>query len=431
MAVALLSALPVAADERALVCFGNEPSWSVVLGGGDTARLVLPEQTDIDYQGAETRLDPLGERMWRGAPRGGTGGDLVVFLRDADCSDGMSDQTHPVVARVSLPDGRMLAGCCRITAAAAEASPAAVAALAVPIEGPVWQLTQLRGQKDKALAALPTPITARFSDGRLQAFAGCNQLSGAYRVEGDRLRLEALAGTMMACPPPVMAVETAFKAALSGVFRVAVVDGRLTLMGESDGEPALVFTATPPPRIEGVTWEVTGYNNGRQAVVSPRIGTTLTRVLPERRRRRQRRLQHLPRRRTRATASASPSARRRRRASTCDGKGVMEQEREFLAALESATVWDIDTRHARRPPRRRRAGAHGARAGGEVGNWRLDGPTPGGRRSVGACWVSDPASFNRRRRSGALQRHRGCGLQRVTARAAESGQAAAGVSSMR
>ncbi|HSQ00163.1 MAG TPA: hypothetical protein VL049_23315 [Candidatus Dormibacteraeota bacterium] len=97
-ALALLSALPVAAEEQALVCFGNEPSWSVVFDGAGAARLVLPDQAGVDYQGGETLLDVLGERVWRGAPRGGNGGDLVVFLRDADCSDGMSDQTHPVVA---------------------------------------------------------------------------------------------------------------------------------------------------------------------------------------------------------------------------------------------------------------------------------------------------------------------------------------------
>ncbi|HSQ00164.1 MAG TPA: META domain-containing protein [Candidatus Dormibacteraeota bacterium] len=112
-------------------------------------------------------------------------------------------------------------------------------------------------------------------------------------------------------------------------------------MGESDSEPALVFTAAPPPRIEGVTWEVTGYNNGRQAVVSPLIGTTLTLSFQNGavvgsagcntfRATYTRDGQRL---------SIGPPAATRK---MCDGKGVMAQEHEFLAALESATVWDID-----------------------------------------------------------------------------------------
>ena len=340
MAAVLLSALPAAAADPALVCFGNEPSWSVVFEGPRSARLVLPDQPTAEYQGTETRLDVLRERVWRGAPRGGTGGDLVVFLRDADCSDGMSDQTHPVVARVSLPNGRMLAGCCRL-AAAAPAPPAAAQAPAAAIEGPVWRLTQLRGQTDKALAGLPTPITARFDAGRLQAFAGCNQLTGAYTIDGDRVRLEALAGTMMACPPPVMAAETAFKAALSGVLRFAVADGRLTLAAESDTGPTLVFAAAPPPRIEGVTWEVTGYNNGRQAVVSPLVGTTLTVSFTDDAivGRAGCNTFRAPYSRDGDRLTIGPPVATRK---MCAGKGVMEQEREFLAAIESATVWALD-----------------------------------------------------------------------------------------
>jgi hypothetical protein len=39
----------------------------------------------------------------------------VAFLSETACSDGMSDLKRPVTARVSLPDGRLLAGCCRVS----------------------------------------------------------------------------------------------------------------------------------------------------------------------------------------------------------------------------------------------------------------------------------------------------------------------------
>lgn len=339
LALLLGSALPAAAAEPALICFGSEPSWSVTLAAPDGARLALPDAATVEYRGASSRIDALRERVWRGAPAGG-GGDLVVFLREAECSDGMSDTRHPVTARVSLADGRFLAGCCRLAAAAPAPTPAAAAAPA-PIEGPVWRLTALRGLDAKQLAAVREGVTARFDGGRLQAFAGCNQLVGSYAIDGDRVTLPALAGTMMACPAPVMAVEDAFKKALAGRLAFAVADGRLTLTAAGDSEPLLTFAAAPAPRLDGITWEVTGFNNGRHAVVSPLNGTTLTLAF-------QRgsvggsggcNSFRAPYKLDGGSLTIGPVKATRK---VCRGTGVMEQEREFLAALESTTTWVID-----------------------------------------------------------------------------------------
>jgi heat shock protein HslJ len=217
----------------------------------------------------------------------------------------------------------------------------AAAADAPQLEGTTWQVTHIRGQDDKAIAALSQPPTVRFDAGAVQGFGGCNHLAGSYKLDGDRLTLGTLAGTMMACLEPVMAIETAFKQALAGVLRYSIAQDHLTLAAESDAEPTLVFVAMPPLRLEGVTWEVTGFNNGRHAVVSPLNGTTLTvsfqdgaivgnsgcntfrapyTIYGD----------HL---------TVGPAAATRM---LCDGKGVMEQERQFLAALESATRWAIE-----------------------------------------------------------------------------------------
>jgi len=211
----------------------------------------------------------------------------------------------------------------------------------VALEGPVWRLTRLRGQDEQALAGVPTGITVRFEAGQLQGFDGCNQLVGSYTIAGDRLILGQLAGTMMACPPPVMAIETAFRGTFTGVLRYTVAEGRLTLAAESDTDPTLVFAAAPPPRLEGIAWEVTGFNNGRQAVVSPLTGTTLTVSLQD-----GSVVGHAGCNSFRATYTregtrlvVGPVATTRMR---CAGEGVMEQERQFLAALESATRWAID-----------------------------------------------------------------------------------------
>jgi heat shock protein HslJ len=261
----------------------------------------------------------------------------VAFLREAECSDGMSDDTHPVVARVSLPGGRFLAGCCRILARA----PAADAAGAPTLEGPVWRLTELRGQDPKTLAALSPGVTLRFEAGRLQAFGGCNRFAGSYTREGELVRAGPLAGTLMACPEPQMAVEAAVRSALAGALRPSLTGERLTLTREADAEPSLVFEMAPPPRLEGITWEVTGFNNGRQAVVSPVPGTALSVLFQD-----GSVTGHAGCNSFRASytregdrLAIGPAAATRMH---CEGEGVMEQERQFLAALETATRWALD-----------------------------------------------------------------------------------------
>ncbi len=333
-----------AAADPALVCFGSEPSWSVALDAPDGARLSLPDTPPADYRGAASRNDALHERVWRGQPVSGTGADLVVFLREAECSDGMSDVKHPVVARVSLPDGRFLAGCCRLASAAAPA-PAAAAPEAppAPIEGSTWRLTSLRGVDATALAGIRPPVTVRLDAGRLQGFSGCNQLVGSYTVAGDQVTIPALAGTMMACGPAVMKVETAFKQALAGTLRFAVADDRLTLTPDGDTEPTIVFATAPPARLEGAAWEVNGFNNGRHAVVSPLNGTTLSLAFQNGSVSGQAGCNTFRATYTRdgnRLTIGPPAATRK----FCDGKGVMKQEHEFLAALESTTTWAIDNR---------------------------------------------------------------------------------------
>jgi uncharacterized membrane protein len=115
-ALVLVTAAELAAGaEPPLVCYGNEPSWSLDLAEDGLARLALLGEEPAEYRGSETRLEPLKERAWRGKAASGAGGELVAFLRESACSDGMSDLKRPLTARVSLPDGRLLAGCCRVS----------------------------------------------------------------------------------------------------------------------------------------------------------------------------------------------------------------------------------------------------------------------------------------------------------------------------
>lgn len=206
------------------------------------------------------------------------------------------------------------------------------------IEGVTWRLVSLPGHDLGALGGPGRQITTRFEAGRVHGFSGCNRFMGGFAVDRDQLVLSQLAGTMMACPGAGMAIESAFKGAFAGTLRYAIADNRLTLTPAA-GAP-LVFEQEPPPVLEGVKWEVTGFNNGRQAVVSTVLGTSITLAFKDGEVAGSSGCNSF-----RATYQTDgkrivvgPAMATRK---MCDGKGVMAQEREFLAALESATTWDI------------------------------------------------------------------------------------------
>jgi heat shock protein HslJ len=331
-AILLVLALPVAATagESPLICFGNEPSWSVDLTQTGTALVTIPDETPVSYRGTGTRNELLREEIWRGTSDAGR--DLVAFLREAACSDNMSDKTHPVTARVSLPDGRFLAGCCRIPVAPREA------ATNTTFEGVSWRLTTLAGKAPQLSTAASRPVTARFEAGRVAGFSGCNNFTGSYTIDGDRVTLGQLATTMMACPEPEMAFESAFRGAFSGTVRYTIRGDRLSLVADSG--TVLAFEAEPPPRLEGVTWEVTGFNNNRHAVVGLVADAPITLSFE------------------RGTLSGNAGCNSFRAPYAADGNRIkigpavttrkacaeerMAQERSFLAALESAVTWSLE-----------------------------------------------------------------------------------------
>jgi heat shock protein HslJ len=202
------------------------------------------------------------------------------------------------------------------------------------LEGITWQQVSAEGA--------PEAATVRFEGGHVHGFGGCNRFVGSYSIEGGQVTIDQLAATMMACEPPeVMAGETAFLAALGGTHEAVVGEGRLTLEVVGSGTPTLVFAAAPAPRLDGVNWEVTGFNNGRQAVVGPLEGTVLQLSFDEKAI-----YGHAGCNRFRAlytldgqNIEVEPPAATRM---FCGEEGVMEQEQQFLEALASATTWSVE-----------------------------------------------------------------------------------------
>lgn len=316
------------AQEPPLICFGNEPFWSLDLTETGKARFSTPDSPVVEYLGAVDTATGQKESVWRGQAITSDGGELVAFLHQGACSDGMSDAVHPYAVKVSLPNGRHYTGCCRVPEAPD---------VSATVENTTWRLTELPGK------TLPTDharhaVTVRFHAGRTHGFSGCNQFMGSYTLEGETLVLGTLGGTMMACPEPAMSVEEAFLRSFSGALGVAGAGDALILTPVGGGAP-LRFEREAPLSLEGRQWEVTGYNNGRQAVVSPQTGTRLTLMFQD------------------GQVSGSSGCNRFHGSFTaaenrltihplattrkaCD-EAVMVQEQAFLAALESATTWDI------------------------------------------------------------------------------------------
>jgi heat shock protein HslJ len=199
------------------------------------------------------------------------------------------------------------------------------------LDGSAWVLTSLPGHR-----VIGTAATLRFEAGRATGSDGCNRFSTTYTATASSLRFDAPGiSTQMACPDPVAQQAMAFTNAMSRTRSHRTEAGRLHLLGEDGG--VLAMFDPQPLTLAGTSWEVTGFNNGKEAVVSPIVGTSLTMTFgadgnlsggagcntytaP-------------------VTSAGSgiaigpPAATRR---SCAQPQGVMEQEQQFLRALPTA-----------------------------------------------------------------------------------------------
>jgi heat shock protein HslJ len=139
-------------------------------------------------------------------------------------------------------------------------------------QGVVWVLS---GYGSDGLTKAPlagTRIDLMFENERLAGSSGCNSFTAAYTLEGTALQVGPVAATRRACEPTIMQQEGDVLRILESVESMTIVSERLTLSGPAG---ALAFVAAGAPSMVG-TWEMTGYNNRKQAVVSKKIGTVVT-----------------------------------------------------------------------------------------------------------------------------------------------------------
>jgi heat shock protein HslJ len=139
------------------------------------------------------------------------------------------------------------------------------------LTGQVWALTDLGGKAPLQ----DTGITIQFNtDGTVGGSSGCNQYSGTYTASGSSLTINSpLASTMMMCAQPVMVQEGAYQAALAGVKAYTVSGDKLALFGPNNIEIATYKAISQD--LAGTSWQVIGYNNGKQAVTSVIAGSEM------------------------------------------------------------------------------------------------------------------------------------------------------------
>lgn len=95
--------------------------------------------------------------------------------------------------------------------------------------GTSWTVVAIDGQPTLAEAR----PTIRFAfEGTLSGTSGCNQFSGPFRTDGDRILVGDLMATKIGCDGPRSAQEQAFLAALSGVTQWRLTDGGAELGGD-------------------------------------------------------------------------------------------------------------------------------------------------------------------------------------------------------
>jgi heat shock protein HslJ len=154
-------------------------------------------------------------------------------------------------------------------AALLAAAGAAVASDQPSLPGTGWVLSGLPG---RTLVPGAT-ATIRFEADRAHGTDGCNRYSSRVTVSAGAIHFDpSAASTQMACPQDVMDQASAFRGALLGANAWRMEGGQLQLL---DGAAVLATFAPQAKALAGTSWRVTGYNNGRQAVVSVLQDTTL------------------------------------------------------------------------------------------------------------------------------------------------------------
>ena len=117
-------------------------------------------------------------------------------------------------------------------------------------------------------------VTANFDGARLSGSGGCNNYSASYSLNGSKMTIGPVAGTLIACPPPASNVETAYFERLPQVRSYAISGRTLTLTTSTKGAD-LVYRALREGEALNGDWEATSFFRPG-AITSVILGSTIT-----------------------------------------------------------------------------------------------------------------------------------------------------------
>ncbi len=263
---------------------------------------------------------------------------LILVLLLAACSPAMAPTEAP--AEPAAPTEAAVAEGTTVAPPAPAIVPEPAVAASSDLAGANWILTSLNG--GPALA--DTTVTLQFgAGGAVSGVDGCNRYSTSYTQDGTNLTFaQAGASTMMMCPEPegVMEQAGAYMAMLTTVTNFSANQSQLALMA---GNQIVATFRADVQELAGSDWDVTMYNNGREAVVSLIEGSEVTALFGDN-----------------SELSGSAGCNQYISSYTVSGnmiqigqigstmrlcpepEGIMEQEQAFLAALQSAATFRIE-----------------------------------------------------------------------------------------
>jgi heat shock protein HslJ len=206
------------------------------------------------------------------------------------------------------------------------------------LAGTSWVLSSL----DSNVLLPGTTITLQFgADDVASGSDGCNRFRTSFSQDGAKLTFgQPGASTMMACPEPVMDQATAFMAALATTTRFSTTEDKLVLRA---GNKDVATLTAISQGLADTAWDVVAYNNGREAVVGLLLDTEITANFG-----------------ADGQVSGNAGCNQYFASYSVNGNaieigltgttfmfcaeppGVMEQESEYLAALQSAATYRIE-----------------------------------------------------------------------------------------
>jgi heat shock protein HslJ len=138
-------------------------------------------------------------------------------------------------------------------------------------ENTVWTTNSINNEP--VLAS--TTLTVQFDEqGEVTGFDGCNNLNSTYTINGSNISISPnMISTKKACSVEIMTQADTFTQLLISSSGYKLGDGVMVLI--QDENEGLSFTGATNS-LAKTSWEVTGYNNGKEAVVGPITDTNPT-----------------------------------------------------------------------------------------------------------------------------------------------------------